>query len=216
MHHHKSRHRPPVPGSARRGAAHPELTFPNPMTWSSPHRAQPGQAKDTTKHNSDQLPVRDYGDLPGHLATLARQTVSFNGPRTRETHHPHTRPAPRLRTARRARPTLPPETSTSQPAARTRRPRRPEPSQRNQDHISFGLTGRVVCRMMSALLRPRSETFRPAALPQARTALRSAGEPPGRLAPRRRPPRGARRPASMKGASAFFSLDRFFLPRSIS
>jgi hypothetical protein len=57
IHHHKSRHRPPVPGSARRGAAHPELTFPNPMTWSSPHSAQPGdKAKDTTKHNSGQLP----------------------------------------------------------------------------------------------------------------------------------------------------------------
>ena len=28
--------------------------------------------------------------------------------------------------------------------------------------------------------------------------------------------RGARRPASMKGASAFSSLARFFLPRSIS
>ena len=70
--------------------------------------------------------------------------------------------------------------------------------------------------MMSALIRPRSETFRPAALAQARTALRSAGEPPGRLAPRRPLLRGARRPASMKGASALFSLDRFFLPRSIS
>jgi hypothetical protein len=141
MHHHKSRHRPPVPGSAWRDAAHPELTFPNPMTWSSPRSAQPGgKAKDTTKHKSDQLPAATTATC----STTLPPTISFSGPRTRETHHPHTRPAPRLRTARRARPALPPETSSTQPAPRTRRPRRPEPSQRNQDHVSFGLVGRVV------------------------------------------------------------------------
>jgi hypothetical protein len=82
------------------------------MTWSSPHSAQPGQAKDTTKHNGDQLPVRNYGDLLDHLATLASQTISFNGPRTQET-HPSSAAS---RTARRARPALPHKTSSTQPA----------------------------------------------------------------------------------------------------
>jgi len=78
------------------------------MTWSAPHSAQPRQkAKDTTKHNSDQLPVRNYGDLLDHLATFPTKPSASTG-REPEKLTSHTRPAPRLRTARRGRPTLPP------------------------------------------------------------------------------------------------------------
>jgi hypothetical protein len=44
-------------------------------------RSAQAKAKDATKHNSDMLNVRKYGDLLDHLATLARQTISFNGQR---------------------------------------------------------------------------------------------------------------------------------------
>src|ERR1022692_3520092 len=69
--------------------------------------------------------------------------------------------------------------------------------------------------MTSALIRPRSETVRPAAFVQARTPVRSARAPPVRPEPPRLLP-GTRRPASVNGASAFSSLALFVLPRSIS
>jgi hypothetical protein len=42
-------------------------------------RSAQARAKDAGKHTSDKLPVRGYQDLLSHLATLARQTVSFAG-----------------------------------------------------------------------------------------------------------------------------------------
>jgi len=38
-------------------------------------------AKDTAKITSDKLPVRGYHELISHLATLTRNTISFNGRR---------------------------------------------------------------------------------------------------------------------------------------
>jgi hypothetical protein len=42
-------------------------------------RSAQARAKDAGKHTSDKLPVRGYQDLLSHLATLARQTISFAG-----------------------------------------------------------------------------------------------------------------------------------------
>ncbi len=42
-------------------------------------RSAQARAKDASKHTSNKLPVRGYQDLLSHLATLARQTVSFAG-----------------------------------------------------------------------------------------------------------------------------------------
>jgi len=43
-------------------------------------RSQAAKGKDASKHNG-QLPIRKYGDLLEHLATLGRQTISFAGQR---------------------------------------------------------------------------------------------------------------------------------------
>ncbi|HEX9518899.1 MAG TPA: IS1634 family transposase [Streptosporangiaceae bacterium] len=62
-----------------------ELTFtdqhiPEPADPVAPAtRSAQARAKDAGKHTSDKLPVRGYQDLLSHLATLARQTVSFAG-----------------------------------------------------------------------------------------------------------------------------------------
>ncbi len=145
MHHHESRHRPPAPGPARRGAAHPHLTFPNPMTWSSPHSAQPGQKlKTPPSTTATSYPSATTATCPTTLPPSPTKPSASTG-REPEKLTIHTRPAPRLRTARRGRPILPPVTSSTQTASRrARRPRRPGPSQRNQDHVSFGLVGRIV------------------------------------------------------------------------
>jgi hypothetical protein len=42
-------------------------------------RSPRARAKDRAKHNSDGLPVYRYRDLLTHLATLDRQTITFNG-----------------------------------------------------------------------------------------------------------------------------------------
>ena len=42
-------------------------------------RSAHAKAKDATKHNSDGLPARKYGDLLDHLSTLDRQTIIFAG-----------------------------------------------------------------------------------------------------------------------------------------
>jgi hypothetical protein len=66
-------------------AALAELTFtdqhiPEPADPVAPaRRSAQARAKDATKHNSHQLPVRSYQDLLGHLATLDRQTIIFTG-----------------------------------------------------------------------------------------------------------------------------------------
>jgi hypothetical protein len=66
-------------------AALAELTFtdqhiPEPADPVAPaRRSAQARAKDATKHNSHQLPVRSYQDLLGHLATLDRQTIIFAG-----------------------------------------------------------------------------------------------------------------------------------------
>jgi len=44
-------------------------------------RSAQAKAKDSNKYNLDALPVRKYGDLLGHLSTLDRQTINFNGQR---------------------------------------------------------------------------------------------------------------------------------------
>jgi hypothetical protein len=44
-------------------------------------RSEEASRKDSAKHNDDGLPVYRYRDLLGHLATLTRQTVNFNGQR---------------------------------------------------------------------------------------------------------------------------------------
>jgi hypothetical protein len=44
-------------------------------------RSAAATAKDTTKITPDKLPVRGYQELAAHLATLTRNTVSFNGQR---------------------------------------------------------------------------------------------------------------------------------------
>jgi len=63
MHHHKRRHRPPVPGSARRGSTPgADVSEPGHLTVSAQRSAR-AKGKDTTKHNGDELPVRNYGDL---------------------------------------------------------------------------------------------------------------------------------------------------------
>ncbi len=62
-----------------------ELTFtdqhiPEPADPVAPAtRSAQARAKDAGKHTSDKLPVRGYQDLLSHLATLARQSVSFAG-----------------------------------------------------------------------------------------------------------------------------------------
>jgi hypothetical protein len=44
-------------------------------------RSQQASRKDAEKQNEDGLPVYRYRDLLGHLGTLTRQTVNFNGQR---------------------------------------------------------------------------------------------------------------------------------------
>ncbi len=62
-----------------------ELTFtdqhiPAPSDPVAPAQRSPqARAKDGAKHNSDGLPVYRYRDLLAHLATLDRQTITFNG-----------------------------------------------------------------------------------------------------------------------------------------
>ena len=64
-----------------------ELTFtdqgiPAPADPVAPaQRSAQAKAKDGNKYNPDGLPVRKYGDLLGHLSTLDRQTINFNGQR---------------------------------------------------------------------------------------------------------------------------------------
>jgi hypothetical protein len=146
MHHHKSRHRPPVPGSARRGAAHPELTFPNPVTRSSPHSAQPGQKLKTppsTTATSYPSATRRPARPPCHPRQPNHQLQRAANPGNSPSTHPSTAASSNC-PARPSQLFLQKPAAPSHPAPRTRRPRRPEPSQRNQDHVSFGLVGRVV------------------------------------------------------------------------
>lgn len=62
-----------------------ELTFtdqhiPQASDPVAPARRSPqARAKDGARHNRDGLPVYRYRDLLAHLATLARQTITFNG-----------------------------------------------------------------------------------------------------------------------------------------
>jgi transposase len=42
-------------------------------------RSPQAKNKDAAKRNSDNLPVRKYGDLLSHLSTLTRQTITFAG-----------------------------------------------------------------------------------------------------------------------------------------
>jgi hypothetical protein len=44
-------------------------------------RSEEASRKDSEKHSDDGLPIHRYRDLLGHLATLTRQTVNFNGQR---------------------------------------------------------------------------------------------------------------------------------------
>jgi hypothetical protein len=66
-------------------AALAELTFtdqhiPAPSDPVAPAQRSPqARAKDGAKHNGDGLPVYRYRDLLAHLATLDRQTITFNG-----------------------------------------------------------------------------------------------------------------------------------------
>ena len=45
-------------------------------------RSQQAKAKDAAKHTPGKLPVSSYQDLPGHLSTLTRQTITFSGQKT--------------------------------------------------------------------------------------------------------------------------------------
>jgi transposase len=64
-----------------------ELTFtdqhiPPPADPVAPaRRSAQARGKDAAKRNGGKLPVRKYGDLLGHLATLDRQTITFSGQR---------------------------------------------------------------------------------------------------------------------------------------
>jgi Transposase DDE domain len=64
-----------------------ELTFtdqhiPPPADPVAPaRRSAQARGKDGAKHNGGKLPVRKYGDLLSHLATLDRQTITFSGQR---------------------------------------------------------------------------------------------------------------------------------------
>ena len=66
-------------------AALAELTFTDQHIPAATDPVAPAQrspqakAKDGAKHNSDGLPVYRYRDLLTHLATLDRQTITFNG-----------------------------------------------------------------------------------------------------------------------------------------
>ena len=66
-------------------AALAALTFtdpdiPDPASPVAPaHRSPQARNKDAAKRNSDNLPVRKYGDLLSHLSTLTRQTITFAG-----------------------------------------------------------------------------------------------------------------------------------------
>lgn len=51
----------------------------NPVTPAG--RSAEASRKDSTQRTSDDLPVYRYRDLLGHLATLSRQTINFNGQR---------------------------------------------------------------------------------------------------------------------------------------
>lgn len=53
----------------------PQASDPVAPARRSPH----ARAKDSARHNRDGLPVYRYRDLLAHLATLARQTITFNG-----------------------------------------------------------------------------------------------------------------------------------------
>ena len=58
MHHHKSRHRPPVPGICPAGCSTPGADIPEPDDLAvSAQRSARAKAKDTTKHNGDQPAV---------------------------------------------------------------------------------------------------------------------------------------------------------------
>ena len=62
-----------------------ELTYTDPNIPPAPdpvapaQRSAQAQAKDRSKRNDDNLPVRKYQDLLNHLATLDRQTIVFGG-----------------------------------------------------------------------------------------------------------------------------------------
>jgi hypothetical protein len=77
-------------------AALAELTFtdqhtPAPADPVAPaQRSHQAKAKDGAKHNHDGLPVYRYRDLLAHLATLDRQTITFNGQQIQKL----TRPTP--------------------------------------------------------------------------------------------------------------------------
>jgi len=66
-------------------AALADLTFtdqhiPQPTDPVAPAQRSPqAKAKDGAKRNHDGLPVYRYRDLLAHLATLDRQTITFNG-----------------------------------------------------------------------------------------------------------------------------------------
>jgi len=66
-------------------AALAALTFtdpdiPVPASPVAPAQRSPqARNKDAAKRNSDNLPVRKYGDLLSHLSTLTRQTITFAG-----------------------------------------------------------------------------------------------------------------------------------------
>ena len=75
-------------------------------------RSAAATAKDTAKITPDKLPVRGYHELVAHLATLTRNTVSFNG-RHRKTLSTDPGTAPRIRPARQANPAPPRHSVTS-------------------------------------------------------------------------------------------------------
>jgi hypothetical protein len=64
MHHHKSRASSARPGICPARCSTPGADVPEPghQVVSAPGSAR-AKAKDTTKHNGGQLPVRNYGDL---------------------------------------------------------------------------------------------------------------------------------------------------------
>ncbi len=162
MHHHKSRHRRPsqdVPGGSP-GADIPEH---DDLVVSAQRSArQKLKTPPSTTATSYPSATTATCSSPCHPRQPNHQLQRAANPKP---HRPHTRPAPRLRTARALHP-LPrnqQQHPTSQP--RTRRPRGPGPRQPDPRQFRPSRPRRY-CRMMSALIRPRSETFRPAAWPR--------------------------------------------------
>ena len=106
-------------------------------------RSATATAKDTAKITPDKLPVRGYHELISHLATLTRNTVSFNGQRLEKLSTPTPEQRRVYRPARHARPAPPRRSVTSVPTNGGPRQAQPDgktPGQHPQSPSRRGLS----------------------------------------------------------------------------